>query len=377
MSQSKKLGLSATLFLLALATVLPGEAIAKKQDPPIVIGHRGASGYRPEHTLAAYQLAIEMGADFIEPDLVSTKDGVLVARHENQISGTTDVADHPEFAARQTTKLIDGVSVTGWFTEDFTLAELKTLRAKERLADLRPANTAFNGLYEIPTLQEVIDLVKRMEKSHEGQPGRAKGRIGIYPETKHPSYFDSIGLSLEEPLVAALNKNGYRSKNSPVFIQSFEVGNLKELAGMTRVPLVQLLDASGKPWDFAVSGDPRTYADIASPAGLAEIATYADGIGANKNLIVPRDAGNNLLAPTTLIADAHAEGLLVHAWTFRSENNFLPNDFRLGNPADPDYLRQHGDAKAEDKLFFDLGLDGIFTDFPDTGIEAREEWLSS
>ena len=206
MFQSKKIGVSAALFLLALTTLLPGEALAKTQDPPIVIGHRGASGYRPEHTLAAYQLAIEMGADFIEPDLVSTKDGVLVARHENQVSGTTDVADHPEFAARQTTKLIDGISVTGWFTEDFTLAELKTLRAKERLPDLRPANTAYDGLYEIPTLQEIIDLVKRMEKGHGGQSARAKGRIGIYPETKHPSYFDSIGLSLEEPLRGCLEQ---------------------------------------------------------------------------------------------------------------------------------------------------------------------------
>ena len=316
-----------------------------------------------------------MGADFIEPDLVSTKDGVLVARHENEISGTTDVADRPEFAARQTTKLIDGISVTGWFTEDFTLAELKTLRANERLPELRPANTALRRPLRDPDAAGG----HRPRKADGEEPRRAvgprKGRIGIYPETKHPSYFDSIGLSLEEPLVAALNKNGYRSKNAPVFIQSFEVGNLKQLAKMTTLPLIQLLDASGKPWDFTVTGDPRTYAGMASPAGLAEIATYADGIGANKSLIVPRDAGNNLLEPTTLIQDAHEEGLLVHAWTFRNENNFLPNDFRLGNPADPDYLRQHGDAKAEDTLFFGLGLDGIFTDFPDTGVEAREEWL--
>jgi glycerophosphoryl diester phosphodiesterase len=227
--------------LLAAVGVAGSEARTAKakeatvlQGQPIVIGHRGASGYPPEHTLASYELAIEMGADYIEPDLVSTQDGVLVARHENEIGGTTDVASHPEFASRKTTKVIDGAPITGWFTEDFTLAELKTLRAKERLPDLRPTNTAFDGLYQIPTLQEVIDLAKRHG-------------VGIYPETKHPSYFDSIGLSLEEPLVATLAKNGHTSKHSPVFIQSFGVSNLKQLTKMTDVPLVQLIDATGKP----------------------------------------------------------------------------------------------------------------------------------
>ncbi|MGH9900728.1 MAG: glycerophosphodiester phosphodiesterase [Pyrinomonadaceae bacterium] len=331
---------------------------------PIVIGHRGASGYRPEHTLAAYELAIDMGADYIEPDLVSTRDGILVARHENEISGTTDVANHPEFAGRKTTKTIDGVAVTGWFTEDFTLAELKTLRAKERIPDLRPNNAAYDGRFEVPTLQEVIDLVKRKR----GCRGR---EIGIYPETKHPTYFDSIGLSLEEPLVRTLHRNGYRSRNSPVFIQSFEVANLKDLRARTRLPLVQLLNAGGKPYDFVVSGDPRTYTDMATPAGLSEIATYAQGIGANKNLIVPRDAANRMLSPTTLIRDAHAAGLVVHGWTFRNENFFLPADFRLGNPADPADPRRHGNAAAEYELFFRLGIDGVFSDHPDAAAAVR------
>ena len=339
-------------------------ADSKHAPLPIVIGHRGASGYRPEHTLASYELAIEMGADYIEPDLVSTKDHVLVARHENDITATTNVADHTEFADRRTTKVIDGIAVTGWFTEDFTLAELKTLRAKERLPDVRPANTAFDGLYQIPTFQEVIDLAKRRQ-------------VGIYPETKHPTYFRSIGLPLEEPLVRALNANGYRGPNAPVFIQSFEVGNLQRLNRMTNVQLVQLIDATGKPYDFVVAGDPRTYADLVTPAGLAEIATYADGIGANKNLIVPRDAQNRLTSPTTLVQDAHQAGLVVHPWTFRRENTFLPEDFRQGNPASPFYLQATGDFPAELRLFYKLGIDGLFSDNPDVAVAVRHEVFAS
>jgi len=339
-------------------------AESKHAQLPIVIGHRGASGYRPEHTLASYELAIEMGADYIEPDLVSTKDHMLVARHENDITGTTNVADHAEFADRKTTKVIDGIAVTGWFTEDFTLAELKTLRAKERLPDVRPANTAFDGLYQIPTFQEVIDLAKR-------------GHVGIYPETKHPTYFRSIGLPLEEPLVQALRANGYRDRNAPVFIQSFEVGNLQRLNRMTNVQLVQLIDATGKPYDFVVAGDPRTYADLVTPAGLAEIATYADGIGPNKNLIVPRDAQNRLMAPTTLVRDAHRAGLLLHPWTFRRENTFLPEDFRQGNPASPVYLQATGDLPAELRLFYKLGVDGLFSDNPDVAVAVRHDLFVS
>ncbi|HVD15061.1 MAG TPA: glycerophosphodiester phosphodiesterase [Actinomycetota bacterium] len=356
----------ALLILLVVPATVAGavpdrEATASHgHRAPIVIGHRGASGYRPEHTLASYQLAIDMGADYIEPDLVSTKDGVLVARHENDISGTTDVASHPEFAGRKATKTIDGLPVTGWFTEDFTLAELRTLRAKERLPDLRRTNTAFDGLYQIPTLDEVIALAKRR-------------KVGIYPETKHPTYFDSVGLSLEEPLVAALRRAGLDRPRSAVFIQSFEVGNLRQLNGLTRVPLVQLLDATGKPYDFTVSGDPRTYADLATPEGLAEIATYADGVGVNKNLIVPRDAQNRLGQPTGLVRDAHQAGLIVHGWTFRRENSFLPEDFRAGNPASDVYLAATGDFPAELRLFYGLGVDGVFSDNPDVAVAVRTE----
>jgi glycerophosphoryl diester phosphodiesterase len=358
--------LAAALLLLGLTQMAGATAAEERADRPggrrlpLVIGHRGASGYRPEHTLASYRLAIEMGADYIEPDLVSTKDHVLVARHENDITGTTDVADHPEFAARRTTKTIDGVAHTGWFTEDFTLAELRTLRAIERLPDLRPANTAFNGLYPVPTFQEVIDLAKR-------------AGVGIYPETKHPTYFDSIGLSLEEPLLATLRANGLDSRKAKVFIQSFETGNLKELNAETKVPLVQLIDEVGAPYDLVVAGDPRTYADLVTPEGLAEIATYADGIGPSKNLIVPRDAAGNLLDPTSLVRDAHRAGLVVHPWTFRRENNFLPLDFRQGNPASPEFLRAPGDLPAELRLFFRLGVDGVFSDNPDTAVATRHQ----
>ncbi|SCF17770.1 glycerophosphodiester phosphodiesterase [Micromonospora mirobrigensis] len=355
--------------LLAAAVVVP--AVAASADPtpgaqrseavkrPVVIGHRGASGYRPEHTLESYRTAIRMGADYIEPDLVSTRDGVLVARHENEISGTTDVAAHPEFAARKATKTIDGVSVTGWFTEDFTLAELRTLRAKERLPQVRPTNTAFDGKLEIPTFQEVIDLARTESKAR-------RRTIGIYPETKHPSYFASIGLPLEEPLVAALKANRLTHRNDPVFIQSFETANLRKLDGMIDVRLVQLLDATGRPYDFTVAGDARTYVDLASATGLAWIGGYADGVGLNKNLIVPRDAAGRLLAPTTVIRDAHRVKLLVHAWTFRAENQFLPVDFRIG--ADPN---ARGDITAEYELFLGLGLDGVFADQPDTAVAAR------
>jgi glycerophosphoryl diester phosphodiesterase len=358
--------LAAALLVLALSQVAGAsrgqERVDKGGKPerrlPLVIGHRGASGYRPEHTLASYRLAIEMGADYIEPDLVSTKDHVLVTRHENNIADTTDVAAHPEFASRRTTKTIDGNPMTGWFTEDFTLAELRTLRAKERLPDLRPANTAFDGLYQVPAFQEVIDLAKR-------------AGVGIYPETKHPTYFDSIGLSLEEPLLATLRANGLTGPRAKVFIQSFETANLRELRARTRLPLVQLIDATGRPYDFVVSGDPRTYADLVTPAGLAEIATYADGIGPNKDLIVPRDSAGNLLEPTSLVRDAHREGLVVHPWTFRRENNFLPLDFRQGNPASPEFLRAPGDLPAELRLFFRLGVDGVFSDNADVAVATR------
>jgi glycerophosphoryl diester phosphodiesterase len=307
---------------------------------PIVIAHRGASGYRPEHTLASYELAIEMGADFIEPDLVSTKDHVLIARHENEISETTDVADRPGFADRKTAKRIDGREVAGWFTEDFTLAEIKTLRAKERLPF---RNQEFNGRFEVPTFAEVLDLARR------------RG-VGVYPETKHPTYFRELGLALEEPLLEILEAAGYRGREAPVYIQSFEVGNLKELRQRTDLPLIQLLEAQGHPWD-----DPRAYADLAAPAGLAEIAAYADGIGPDKRMIVPAGPEGRLLEPTSLVADAHRAGLQVHPWTFRSDGSFLA----------PEY---GGDPGREYDQFFSLGVDGLFSDFSDAAVRARERW---
>ncbi|BAY21627.1 glycerophosphoryl diester phosphodiesterase [Calothrix sp. NIES-2100] len=313
---------------------------------PIIIGHRGASGYRPEHTLAAYELAIDLGADYIEPDLVITKDGVLIARHENEISETTDIAQHPEFAQRQTTKIIDGESKTGWFTEDFTLSELKTLRAKERIPQVRSQNTNYDGLFTIPTLQEIINLAQTKSI--------AVGRtIGIYPETKHPTYFQSIGLPLEDTLLATLQANGYQGANAPIFIQSFEVSNLKYLATKTDLPLVQLLNNTGKPYDFIVNNVDCSYADLTTKSGLQEIAEYAQAIGVHKNMIVPIDSNKKLHFPTSLVTDAHAASLLVHAWTFRNEDFFLPLDFQ-GNP------------QKEYELFFSLGVDGVFSDFPDT-----------
>jgi glycerophosphoryl diester phosphodiesterase len=361
----------ATALILALG-LAPGsnahaEDARERGDrcrKPLVLGHRGASGYRPEHTLAAYQLAIDLGADFIEPDLVSTRDGHLVARHENDITGTTDVASRPEFASRRATKLIDGERITGWFTEDFTLAELKTLRARERLPAVRPQNAAFDGQFTIPTFEEVIALAQRESR-------RLHRVIGIYPETKHPTYFQRLGLSLEEPLVRALDAAGLRGKRDAVFLQSFEVGNLQKLNRMTRLPLVQLIDATGAPFDLIASGDPRTYADLITPAGLRDIARYADGVGVNKNLVVPRDATGALQAPTTLVRDAHAARLIVHAFTFRAENVFLPRNLQIGDPAGAGFAAARGDFPAELQLFAGLGLDGLFTDHPDVAVAVR------
>lgn len=342
---------------------------------PLVIGHRGAPGYVPEHTLVSYFIAIQQGADYVEPDLVMTRDGVLVARHENEISGTTNVADRPEFAGRRTTKTIDGVAITGWFTEDFTLAELKTLRAKERIPQVRPAGTRFDGMFEVPTLEEVLALVEGVNaaRRREAQGGEHRRfmPVGVYPETKHPTYFAGIGLAMEEPLVRTLHRFGYRGRRAPAFIQSFEVGNLKRLSKMTDLPLVQLLNDVGQPYDFTVRGDPRTYADLARPAGLAEIAGYARGIGVNKSLMISRTPEGFLGTPTTLVRDAHAKGLVVHGWTFRAENTFLPKDFQ--SSSDP---LAFGDLPGEVKRFLELGMDGFFTDQPDIGARARDEFVA-
>ncbi|MGQ2934443.1 MAG: glycerophosphodiester phosphodiesterase [Sphingopyxis sp.] len=315
-------------------------------QPPIVIAHRGASGERPEHTLAGYKLAIDLGADYIEPDLVLTKDGVLVARHENEISETTDVAAHPEFAARKATKTIDGQEVTGWFTEDFTLAELKTLRARERLPKLR--STEYDGQFEIPTFEEILILLAEVNKDR-------KKPVGVYPETKHPSYFASIGLPHEAPLLAVLDRFGYRGRTAPVFIQSFEVGNLMDLRARSDLPLIQLMDGEGGPADRPGT----SYAAMTSPAGLKMIAAYADGIGPNKAMVIPRGALGRLGKPTVLVRDAHAAGLKVHPWTFRRENYFLPLDDKGGvNPAG------HGDLAGEIAAYLKTGIDGLFSDNP-------------
>jgi glycerophosphoryl diester phosphodiesterase len=303
----------------------------------LVIAHRGASGERPEHTLAAYALAIEQGADFIEPDLVPTKDGVLVARHENEIGGTTDVAARPEFAARKTTKTIDGETVTGWFTEDFTLAELRTLRARERLPQLR--STAFDGQFQVPTFAEVLALAK------------AKG-VGVYPETKHPAYFEGLGLSFDAPLLAELKKVGWTRKSDPVFIQSFEDGNLKRLSKLTNLALVQLVAPN--------------QAERLTPAGLRLISTYATGIGPEKSLVIPRGADGRLGTPTDLVARAHALGLKLHPWTFRRENFFLPADFKRGE--DP---RAAGDLVGEVCAYLKAGVDGVFSDNVTEAVAAR------
>lgn len=328
---------------------------------PAVAAHRGASALRPEHTLAAYQQAIIDGADIVEPDLVLTKDGVLVARHENEISGTTNVAALPQFAGRKVTKQIDGVAVTGWFTEDFTLAELKTLRARERIPLNRPGNVPYDGQFEVPTLQEVIDLVKK-------ESAARKKIIGIYPETKHPTYFKSIGLPLEKRLVDLLTANGYRGKAAAVFIQSFEVANLKELRGMTDMRIVQLIDnPRNAPYDLVAAGSKRTYADLATPAGLKDIATYADVVAPYKEVIIPRTAANELGAATSFVANAKAAGLKVHTWTLRPENPFLPVSMRKADTAS---LSQRGDAAAEIEAYLKAGIDGFFTDDPAVGRAA-------
>ena len=279
-----------------------GQTVARRALLTIIIGHRGASGYAPEHTLASYFLAIQQGADFIEPDLVSTRDGVLVARHENEIGGTTDVGAHPEFADRRTSKVIDGVSVTGWFTEDFTLAELKTLRARERIAELRPANARFDGQFEIPTLDEILDLVHGCDvvRAHSARARHEPSprRIGVYPETKHPSYFAGLGLALEAPLLAALGRHGYSGRDAPIFIQSFEAGNLQVLRTHTDIALVQLVAAAGAPFDWVSAGDSRNYAGMVTRRGLAQVAAYADAVGVEKTLVIPRTADGALGSPT-------------------------------------------------------------------------------
>ncbi|MFJ6796191.1 glycerophosphodiester phosphodiesterase [Streptomyces sp. NPDC091268] len=330
---------------------------------PTVIGHRGASGYRPEHTLGSYQLALDLGADVIEQDLVPTRDGHLVCRHENEIGATTDVADHPEFASRRTTKSIDGVALTGWFTEDFTLAELKTLRAKERIPAVRPRNTLYDGRWAVPTFEEVLRWADR--------EGRRRGKpIWLHVETKHPSYFRSLGLGLEEPLARLLRRHGRDGRGAPLFLQSFEPSSIQRLSTLVSAPRVVLLSgAATRPWDFELAKDPRTVADLVKPEGLKWIAGFAQGIGPTMELILPRDAAGKLLPPTTLVKDAHARGLILHPYTARNENAFLPADYRKGT--DPN---AYGDAFGAFRKYFEQGIDGIFTDHADTGLLAAEDF---
>ncbi|MFF0222339.1 glycerophosphodiester phosphodiesterase [Streptomyces sp. NPDC004629] len=338
----------------------------KSLPVPTIIGHRGASGYRPEHTFGSYQLALDMGADIVEAgDLVPTKDGHLVCRHEPEIGGTTDVADHPEFASRRTTKILDGVSTTGWFTEDFTLAELKTLRAVERIPVNRPHNNLYNGRWEIPTFEEVL-------KWQDEQTCKRGKQVWIYPETKHPTYFRKLGLGLEERVAKLLRKYGKDKRNSPVILQSFEPGSIQRLNRLVDNPLVVLLSSAGtRPWDFVEAGDPRTVADLITPKGLREIAGYAQGIGPTLDLVITKKADGSLDAPTTLVADAHKVGLILHPYTMRNENPFLPKEFRKGADADA-----YGDAFGAFQAYFATGIDGVFTDNTDTGLLAREDFVN-
>ncbi|MET7697472.1 glycerophosphodiester phosphodiesterase [Streptomyces sp. NPDC005485] len=353
---------------------LPGVASADGQrtggyrslPKPTVIGHRGASGYRPEHTFGSYELALDLGADVVEAgDLVPTKDGHLVCRHEPEIGGTTDVAAHPEFAGRKTTKTLDGVATTGWFTEDFTLAELKTLRAIERIPANRQRNTLYNGRWEIPTFEEVLQW--------QDEQTRKRGKqVWIYPETKHPTYFRKLGLGLEERLAKILHKHGKDRKNSPVIIQSFEPSSIQRLDKLVGNPLVVLLSAANtRPWDFVTAGDLRTVADLVTPAGLQWIASYAQGIGPTLDLVIPKDANGALTTPTTLVADAHKAGLILHPYTMRNENTFLPANFRTGT--DPN---AYGDAFGAFRTYFATGIDGVFSDNADTALLAREDFVN-
>ncbi|MGP8303068.1 glycerophosphodiester phosphodiesterase [Streptomyces inhibens] len=330
---------------------------------PLIVGHRGASGYRPEHTFGSYQLALDMGADVIEQDLVPTKDGHLVCRHENDITATTDVSAHPEFADRKTTKTVDGTKLTGWFTEDFTLAELKTLRAKERIPGTRQHNTLYDGRWEVPSFEEVLQWAER--------EGRRRGRrVWLHIETKHPTYFRGLGLGLEERVAKALRAHGRHRKDSPNFLQSFEPSSIQRLGKLVDCPKVVLLSTlDSRPWDFVEAGDPRKVADLITPEGLKWIAGFAQGIGPDLTVIIPRDKEGKLGTPTSVVEDAHAAGLVLHPYTVRNENAFLPADHRRGT--DPN---AYGDALGVFKAYLGTGIDGLFSDNPDTALLAAAEF---
>ncbi|ALO92702.1 glycerophosphodiester phosphodiesterase [Streptomyces hygroscopicus subsp. limoneus] len=361
------LGLSGTARAAEPRTAGHGGRGLKSLPVPTIIGHRGASGYRPEHTFGSYELALDLGADVVEAgDLVPTKDGHLVCRHEPEIGGTTDVASHPEFADRRTTKVLDGVPTTGWFTEDFTLAELKALRAVERIPANRPHNTLYNGRWEIPTFEEVL----RWQDEQTRKRGK---QVWIYPETKHPTYFRKLGLGLEERVAKLLHKYGKDGRNSPVILQSFEPSSIQRLNRLVDNPLVVLLSsASSRPYDFVEANDPRTVADLVTPKGLREIAGYAQGIGPTLDLVIPKKADGTLAEPTTLVSDAHKVGLVLHPYTMRNENPFLPAEYRKGTAADA-----YGDVFGAFKTYFATGIDGVFTDNADTGLLARADFLKN
>lgn len=338
---------------------------------PLVLGHRGASGHLPEHTLAAYELAARQGADYLELDLVATRDGVLVARHENDIWGTTDVADHPELAGRRRRARIDGRDVEGVFTEDLDLAELRTLRARERLPQLR--STAHDGDWSVATFPEIIALRAALSQELDRE-------IGLYVELKHPTHFRGLGLALEERMLADLEVAGLTGRDAPVFVQCFEPGTLRRLRGELGCELRQVLLATAPgdvPADLVAAGAQVTYAELMSPDGLGALAGVLDGVGPSKLMVLPWAEDGTLGEPTSLVADAHAAGLVVHAWTFRAENRFLPPALRrLGIPgdgggagaeADP---AAHGDLAAEVHAHLAAGVDGIFTDHPDLVVQA-------
>lgn len=358
---NKKLILLSSIVLLSAcendSTSTPPPTV---QEPAfLVIGHRGASALRPEHTLAAYQKAIDDGADFIEPDLVSTKDGILVARHENEIGGTTNISDQMQFNDRKQTKVIDGISYSGWFTEDFNLSELKLLKARERIPEIRPANVKYNDQYDIPTLEQIIELAEK----HYKKTGKV---IGLYIETKHPSYFQKIGLALEDPLLKTLSKYKYTREIAPVYLQSFEVANLKYLndqlklhKSIKHVKLIQLYDAkANKPWDAQSQESNLTYAQMASANGLKNVAQYAQGVGPSKDYIL---TGPSMNKGTDFVKNAHAAGLKVHPYTLRPENEFMAKDFKCKGSA---ATRCESGSIKEIQNFIKAGVDGVFTDDP-------------
>jgi glycerophosphoryl diester phosphodiesterase len=338
------------LFLLLPTSAIAQNALASMFPSPLLIAHRGASGERPEHTLAAYELAIDQGADFIEPDLVVTKDLVLVSRHENELSGTTDVASREEFEDRRRDKTIDGQLVAGWFAEDFTLAELRTLRAKERIPSVRPENARYDGLYQVPTLAEIVTLLR----AKEAETGR---EIGLYPELKHPTFLlQDAGIDMVDLLLKELRALSI-TPDDPIFIQCFEVGPLQRLSQRNDFQLIQLVGTRGGPADEPA----MRYADMLAPSGLKDIATYADGVGADIRLILNDDG-----APSALVKDAHDAGLLVHAWTLRRENGFIPAALRMN-----DDHNGTGGLPALMRLLVSAKVDGIFTDNPREAVSER------